>query len=326
MSKHNAVESPQDLPGSLWGVTAFFNPMRFIAKLDNYMKFRAANKKQGLKLLTVELAFGNRPFQLTGKDADMLIQIKSDAILWHKEALLNIGINQLPQDCDKVVWLDADVIFTDDQWIAKTAEMLQRYKVLQLFKKVSFLNKKGKTDWNARGEICEYFTDEVCLRVNPGLAWGARREIIQKCKIYDAMVMGGGDTMFMHGLFDDLHNVLNFCGNSLLPHYKEWARQLSDETKGSFYYLDIRILHLYHGRAANRRYNLRDSWYRKYLFDPYEDIKREENGCWNFKNLEMKKLVKKYFRMRNEDDSLLFHFIYSIPFFSLESQRRFFGF
>lgn len=314
MDKQNTVKSPQVLPGSLWGVAAFFVPQLATARKDNYMKFRAANKKQGLKLLVVELAFGNRPFQLTNKDADLLIQLRSDTILWHKEALINIGIKQLPQDCDKVVWLDTEIIFTDNSWIAKTADMLEKYKILHLFKTVVFLNKKGNICSRSCTGLFPYLANEDCSYVtNPGLAWGARREVIQKCKIYDAMVLGGGDNLFLHGLFNGFPDILRFCSNNLLRHYKEWSNKISDEIKGSFYYLDSEVTHLYHGNIPYMLYHIRDKWYRKYLFDPYEDIERDSNGCWDLKNRKIEKLAKKYFIMRTGNYS--FWFIYGIPFF-----------
>ncbi len=324
IGKQGAVESPQVLPGSLWGVAAFFNPVPYAVKLDNYMKFRAANKKQGLKLLTVELAFGDRPFQLQQDDADLLIQIRSDSLLWHKEALLNIGIEQLPQDCDKVVWLDTDVIFPDDNWIIETAKMLQRYKVLQLFKLVHAFDKKGNIDWSAHGSLYRHITGENYTYICPGLAWAIRRELIQKCKIYDAMVLGGGDTLFLHAVLNVLPDMLHSCGNNLLQHYKEWSSRLSDEIKGSYYYLDTEALHLYHGKIINKRYSLRDYWYEKYMFDPYKDIVRGSNGCWmwNSNKTKLAKLVKKYLQSRNEDDLLLFYFIYNIPHFFVRIMQR----
>ncbi len=315
MKKHNVIESPQALPGSLWGVTSFFNPVSYDARINNYRKFRAANKKQGLKLLTVELAFGDRPFQLTREDSDLLIQIRSDSILWHKEALLNIGVGQLPQDCDKVVWLDADIIFPDDNWITETAKMLQRYKVLQLFKLARELNKKGNIDCTINGDLFYYVTGVNCFLRNPGRAWAIRREIIQKCKFYDVMVLGGGDTMFLHAIHNSLPEMLRSCSNNFIQHYKEWSSKLSDEIKGSYYYLDTEVLHLYHGKIINRRYSLRTCWYGKYMFDPYRDIVRGNNGCWNLKYPKMKRLVKKYFWMRNDDDLFFFNLMYNFPSF-----------
>ena len=41
--------------------------------------------------------------------------------LWQKERLLNIAIENLPKTVEKVMWLDSDLIFLNDDWVAETA-------------------------------------------------------------------------------------------------------------------------------------------------------------------------------------------------------------
>ena len=36
---------------------------------------------------------------------------------WQKEQLLNVGLNRLPSECDKVCWLDADVTATEKRFV-----------------------------------------------------------------------------------------------------------------------------------------------------------------------------------------------------------------
>ena len=38
-----------------------------------------------------------------------------------QERLLNLGFEHLPDVCDKVVWLDADLLFEDDGWLERPA-------------------------------------------------------------------------------------------------------------------------------------------------------------------------------------------------------------
>ena len=129
--KNKIPQFAAELPGTFWGLTAYYNPVHYKTKLDNYKLFRAASRRQGLRLICVELAFGDMPFELAEGDADQVIQIRGSDILWQKERLLNIGLKHLPDDCDKFVWLDADVLFTNDQWVHQTKDLLRKYNVVQ---------------------------------------------------------------------------------------------------------------------------------------------------------------------------------------------------
>jgi hypothetical protein len=75
--------------------------------------------------VVVELAFGDAPFELRPEDGDRVIQLRASAVLWQKERLLSIAREHLPPECDKVVWLDADVLFENDGWVARTSELLE---------------------------------------------------------------------------------------------------------------------------------------------------------------------------------------------------------
>jgi hypothetical protein len=110
LTKTVTVKSPQS---SLWGVTAFFNPQHYRRRKMLYRVFRERSKQQGLRLLTVELAFNDAPFELHRREAEILIQLRcgENSVMWQKERLLNIGLNHLPPECTSLVWLDCDVVF-----------------------------------------------------------------------------------------------------------------------------------------------------------------------------------------------------------------------
>ena len=72
----------------MWAITTYFNPVQYKRRLSNYKIFRA---NLGIPLVTVELSFDGR-FELTNRDADILIQISGGAVLWQKERLLNVAL------------------------------------------------------------------------------------------------------------------------------------------------------------------------------------------------------------------------------------------
>ena len=76
-------------------------------------------KKAGANLLVVELAFGDEEFEL--EPGENILQLRGGGVMWQKERLLNIAIEQLPADCTKVAWLDNDLIFDDPRWLERTS-------------------------------------------------------------------------------------------------------------------------------------------------------------------------------------------------------------
>ena len=83
---------------SLWAITCYFNSVGYRRRLENYHTFRQHLK---VPLVTVELSFDNK-FQLASGDADILVQVRSTAVLWQKERLLNLALKSLPSECEKV--------------------------------------------------------------------------------------------------------------------------------------------------------------------------------------------------------------------------------
>ena len=90
----------------LWAITAYFNPMRYRRKYANYQLFR---ERLEVPLVAVELAYGPE-FELGEGDAEVLLKLRGRDILWQKERLLNVAFQALPSSCDKVAWVDCDVI------------------------------------------------------------------------------------------------------------------------------------------------------------------------------------------------------------------------
>jgi len=127
--------------GKFLGISTFFNPGRHENKVDNFRHFRASVSAQGLQLLCVELTFGRAPPQLAPHDCDILLHRNTAEgnTLWQKERLLNIALQSLPASVEKVMWLDTDLIFLNDNWVPETAALLDEYSVVQPFGWMTYL-------------------------------------------------------------------------------------------------------------------------------------------------------------------------------------------
>ena len=171
------------LSSDLWGITCLFTPERSINRLLNYRTFRYYSHQQHLPLLAVELVRVGQPFQLFPEDADILIQITHDHVLWQKEALLNIALRYLPSCCRKVCWLDSDIIFKNENWVHTLSQQLNKDRVIQIAQDVMYLNEELASQvilgiehpWNLVNNTL-FASKEVMKRNNPKYGqWLAKR-------------------------------------------------------------------------------------------------------------------------------------------------------
>jgi hypothetical protein len=317
----------KELPGTIWGLTTFFNPVGYKNKYKNYKLFRYKTKKQGLKLLAVELAFGDAPFELNPDSADILIQLRGEEknIMWQKERLLTIGLKNLPKNCDKVVWLDCDIRFMRDDWIEQTSKLLREYPVVQPYSVVMRLQ-KGDVDYNAGlkadvkvldnkdiyygfgyqvnkyGE--EIIGKEFSKHGHGGFAWAARKEVLDKIGFYDKMLVGSADLFMAKAFCGRVHDMFEQTSpQALLDDEKEWAKKAYGLVYGNIAGVDGVILHMWHGDINNRDYHLRNLILKNNAFDPNKDIVLEKNGLWAWKGDKpiLSRAIRKYFEYRNEE-------------------------
>lgn len=320
---HRPPERPARLGGELWGVTTYFNPARWRTKLENYRHFRRGLQRQGLPLLAVELAFPGQPFALDDGDAEHLIQLRAGDVLWQKERLLNLGIEALPERCDKVVWLDADVLFAEPRWVARTAALLERYVVVQPFS-LSVRLRHGErwcdTDGlplgNAEHQVLHSIAygvmakgpeclDRYLVHGHSGYAWAGRRSVLARHGLYDANILGNADLNIAHAMFGgpDLLRV-GRLSDKARSHLDRWAEAFGAEVAGSVAHLDGTLFHLWHGDHRDRRYGERLRVLIDNDFDPEVDLAIDPaSGAWRWASDKpaLHQWCRDYFRVRRED-------------------------
>lgn len=114
-------------------IAVISNPVRYRVRYDLYRRFAKHVTDSGARLITVEAAFGNRPFEVTEANNPRHIQLRTNSEVWHKENMINIGISRLPSDWEQVAWVDADIAFVRPDWVQETVQQLQHYSVVQLW-------------------------------------------------------------------------------------------------------------------------------------------------------------------------------------------------
>jgi hypothetical protein len=305
----------------LWAITSYFNPVGYRRRLENYRVFRRCLT---IPLVTVELSFDGT-FQLCNEDADILVQIHGRDIMWQKERLLNIALERVPKNCNKIAWLDCDIVFGSEDWAEQASRALDASVVVHLFHERHDLPRHATAhdlhSWNvpptsysvvakiAAGEASpeDLFLADAPLELGStaGLAWAARRQVLEKHGLYDACILGTGDRAMLCAALGELDYGARatLMNDRWRRHYLAWARPYSESVMGRVGSVRGRLFHLWHGNIEDRHYRERHSRLQAFDFDPFNDIALDHGGCWRW-NSDKKTLhafVRRYFESRNED-------------------------
>ena len=311
----------------MWAMTSYYNPARFKRRLANYKIFRA---NLGVPLVTVELSFGGH-FELTENDADILIQISGGAVLWQKERLLNLAIKSVPSHAKNVAWIDCDVVFDRADWMDEAELQLEKVNIVQPYSEVVDLEPDGHRsnfrehcstgrglvsliNGDARAQIDaataswgSLETPTKKARSFPvGIAWAARRAILENHGLYDAMIVGGADRAMLYAIYGqfDKEIQLHHLSKSHQEHYLKWARPFQRAIAQKISHVSGRIYHLWHGEFFNRKYTSRHRLLAAFGFEPDADLVVGPNGAWRWARPrpELERFLVDYFIGRAEDE------------------------
>lgn len=120
----------------------YSNPFRWRTRRELANDFRRhMMQTANIDLHMIELAYGDRPFEVTNKKLyPNDIQVRTKSELFHKENLLNIAIRSFPTDWKYGAIIDADFHFTRHDIGLETIHMLQHYDWVQMFSQYMNLN------------------------------------------------------------------------------------------------------------------------------------------------------------------------------------------
>lgn len=285
----------------LYVLTPVFNPRRFASRVRLYNDFSKWTAAAGVKLLTVEIAFGERPHVVTTSDP-WHMQLWSRSEIWHKERALNLALQRLTQIDPRwqyVAWMDADVKLARDDWAEEAVHLLQHYAVIQMFGEARMLGPKheatftcksigktiashGTTGWGGNPGVTRQST--YIRQGHPGLAWAFRRDELNDVGGWlDTCVNGSGD----------LHMAACYAGDWSLvtspassPGYRASIKQYGDlcdqHIRQNISYMPGAIDHYWHGRSTERGYDVRWRLIDKYQFSPATDLIPTVNGLWKW--------------------------------------------
>jgi hypothetical protein len=323
----------QPVPSELFAVTCITNPVRSEARYRHYREFRAQCARAGVRLLTIEGAFGERPFEVTSHDCEHDVQVRVIDELWHKENLLNLAISRLPPSAQYVAWIDADVTFTHPHWAIETVHQLQHHPIVQMFGEAHDLAPDGTTvtgsrvrsfGWSHVNGIarptpapespCKGYDGgkgpdrSISYYHHPGYAWAARRSALDAVGgLLDVAIVGEADYLMAKAIVGEAEEIVypgvHQSYRDTILAWQERAKVLRKDIG----YVPGTIVHHWHGRKADRQY-----WSRKRVlvesgFNPHTDLRRDSQGVYRLQDdgtdrfVVLRNALRRYFRNRNED-------------------------
>lgn len=310
-------------------ITVISNTARYKSRYEIYKKFEAMVQSAGVKMITVEMALGDRPFEITERNNPMHLQMRSIDEMFHKENMINLGINYLKQidpDAREVAWIDADVfpLRLPIDWFSETWHQLQVYEVVQMFEYAQDLN----PDFNHHGKLHHGFMATYVksgyqmpkqqgvwnldyyygAHGHPGYCWAANISAITNLGgLIDTGILGSSDRHMACALISAVDQSRS---EELSTGYKmalkTWEERALRYVKKDVGFVSGTISHAWHGAKKNRGYSSRWNILIDQQFDPYTDLKRDAQGLYQLethsdRQILLRDKIRSYMRSRNED-------------------------
>jgi hypothetical protein len=256
-------------------VSCFFNPQQSSYRLKVFNQFYERIKH--LNHLIIECVIGNGQPQLA--ETENIQRVYTKSLLWHKETLLNKAISQLPPQFKYIFWVDADVIFTNLDWLVTGVESLKSHQIIQPFEYCVHLdrdqlqpdfnldqlrsdnlpNRRNSQVWRS---FCANFVNTSLWQDqnydnhgHVGFAWGARREVLEAVPLFDRALIGGADHIIAHAAAGQIpHPCIANSFTDNLAEVVAWSDRFYRVTQGDIGYVPGDLYHLWHGDINKRQY------------------------------------------------------------------------
>ena len=316
---------------------AYSNPVRWTSRRVLMNDFRQHMRASANVVLhTGELAYGDRPFEVTGDDFHD-VQLRTSHELWHKENILNIVVQRFPPDWRYGAVVDGDFHMTRRDWALEAIHQLQHYDFVQLFSSYSdlsaahrpfrvmasfaynYVNRASNTEYRgmlraaAAAPYGYYGVQPQAAHGKPvpwsvgatGGAWAFRRSAFDAVGgLLDTCILGSADWHMAFGLVGvaDSAAELKWCSKGYIESVLRWQERAA-VLKQNIGCVDNHAVHYFHGSKLSRAYGSRWRVLLDNNYDPRTDISRDWQGIYQLTGNKprLRDQIRAYFRDRNED-------------------------
>jgi hypothetical protein len=303
-------------------VACYFNPQNSPYRTKAFSTFYESIKHLNHRIVECVIGEGKPEFQ-----GEHISHVYTKNLLWHKESLLNKVISELPKKYKYVFWIDADVIFTNNNWFVEGVEALgSKCKIIQPFEYCIHLDQdQTKPTFNLRVEkefalskwrhpkiwksfcanhsINGYLAsgdENYDMHGHVGFSWGARREILDTMPLYDRALIGGADHIIAHAAAGHIkHRCIQKSFTENMDEVNEWSRKFYKLINGKIGYVKGDLFHIWHGDIEKRQYLKR---VQEFTPKTREIVEKDENGLYVHSDNEAKEYMEKYFSHREVSD------------------------
>lgn len=291
----------------LYVILPYFNFCGFKSRRRLFLDFIERNKNlKGVRFVVSEVV-GSAP--LPKLPVWKHIKATTKCQMWLKENIINMASMHLPSDWKYIAWIDADILFLNENWVQDTKETLEYYDIVQLFHTVVNMGPRGeamKTDksfgyMHSRSGTAYTSSDKYGFW-HPGYAWACTRSTWSKMGcLLDWAILGSADR---HMALAWIGRVENSRPGNVHPNYNRLLLEFQDKCKNfRLGNIDGTILHEWHGRLEDRKYRERWEILTKHQFDPLKDLSLTKEGLIQLAGdgLRLQKDLDEYFLGRKED-------------------------
>lgn len=323
-------------------VAVYINPFRYAARRRLFNDFRLHMEgSANVRLHIVEVAFGDRPFEVTEATNPDDVQLRTTDELWHKENAGNIGVHRLPAGWKYACTIDADFRMARHDWALETIHQLQHYAWVQMFSSYAVMGPEG-IPLSIRPSFAyayhQYFGGSLdghrhhfdgagksaykpgpkagCpptrLNTTPGATGGAwaftRAGFDAVGGLLDTCILGAADWYMSFGLIGntvDGHPEAVSCGRAYEDSIRRWQTRAFAAIQGNIGYVENFATHGWHGDLKLRGYSNRWMILRDHGYDPLVDVQRDGQGLlrWSGGKPRFRDAVRRYFLSRDEDST-----------------------
>lgn len=261
-------------------------------------------------LYIVELCFEGQTFCVTKPNHPRHLQLRTHTQpLWHKENMINVGIQTLlPPSWKAVAWIDADLEFESTTWASDTLKILNGCcDIVQLFSHCSDLDPQENPMRIFQGFGFQYskhkkYSSQGLHLWHPGFAWAMTRKAYEKAGgLYEHSILGSGDhNMALSLIGNGAQSINEKVSEGYRESVQSYQKRLLPMRLG---YVPGVIRHYFHGSKQNRKYAERWQILVKHQYDPYKHITYEHGLVVPSKDCPPELLhdIYQYFCERNED-------------------------
>ena len=279
--------------------------------LNEFVRRFEEEESANVNLFVVEMVYGAQQFVVTSRDNPNHLQLRSEVPVWHKENMINLGVQRLlPPGYKAFAWIDADLEFDSFSWAADTLKILNGSKdVVQLFSHCVDMDSNQNTmkvfhSFGYGFSKRKTYTKNGNDYWHPGFAWAITRKAYEKLGgLYDKGILGSGDSIMALSMINECRRLHN-------PQYTRdyIASMLSFQEKAKHLrigYTPGVIRHYYHGSKQNRQYTERWKILVQHKYAPSTFIQYDDSGIiapTHSFSAQFRHDIMTYFQERKEDD------------------------